>query len=39
MRLIAQTIRQTAANPSRPWINRIVLGVWAVSMLNLFLVE
>jgi hypothetical protein len=35
MRLIGDTIRSVAPSPSRPWHNRIVLGVWAAKYVPL----
>jgi hypothetical protein len=35
MRLIASTISEVPASPSRPWKDRIVLGIWATKYLPL----
>lgn len=35
MRLIAQTIKSVPPSPSRPWSDRLVLGVWAAKFLPL----
>lgn len=31
MRLIAKTIASVNPSPSRPWTQRVVLGIWSVS--------